>query len=125
LTAADRPKKQGGLQGKWTVAKAFTGTEPVPDVDKLSVEIGESTLSIAADNKPHEADIKVKAEEKTIDMTPADGRFKGQTLHGIFALKGDTLSLYFAEPEAKRPSKIPAESQAGHFLLVLKRKKGK
>jgi uncharacterized protein (TIGR03067 family) len=129
FTGADKPPAKSGIdkaiQGKWKIERAFTETKEGSgkDVDKFTVEITDSTLTINDGKTNHEAAITGEAAKKTIDMVPRDGRFMGQILKGMYTLKGETLSLYFAEPGGSRPSAIPKVGEAGHFLLVLKRKK--
>jgi uncharacterized protein (TIGR03067 family) len=129
LTGADKPSAKSridkAIQGKWKIERAFTETKEASgkDVDKFTVEITDATLTISDGKSNHEAAVTGDAAKKTIDMVPRDGRFMGQTLKGTYTLKGDTLSLYFAEPGGSRPSAIAKAGEAGHFLLVLKRKK--
>lgn len=57
---------------------------------------------------------------KTIDITDADGSYKGKTLLGIYAFKGDEFKECFAPPGEARPAKFTTEAGTGRFLHVWK-----
>ena len=57
---------------------------------------------------------------KTIDITDADGPYKGKTLLGIYAVKGDELKECFAPPGAARPAKFITKAGTGQFLHIWK-----
>lgn len=57
---------------------------------------------------------------KAIDITDADGPYKGKTLLGIYALKGDELTECFAPPSGARPAKFTTEAGTSQFLHVWK-----
>lgn len=59
---------------------------------------------------------------KSLDITDADGSYKGKTLLGIYALKGNELKECFAPPGQARPAKF-ATGGTSQFLHVWKRAK--
>lgn len=65
----------------------------------------------------------VDAQKKTIVMHPADGRYKGHTLQGIYEFEGETLRVAFAEPGTDRPTKY--ESLPGNGVVVAVMKKAR
>jgi uncharacterized protein (TIGR03067 family) len=60
---------------------------------------------------------------KTIDITDADGSYKGKTLLGIYALKGNELKECFAPPGEARPVKFATAAGTRQLLHVWKRVK--
>jgi uncharacterized protein (TIGR03067 family) len=84
--------------GRWSVRKGDQTVE-------------EGTLTIEAGATPHR-----------IDVTPSSGEHKGQTLHGIYEVKGDTARDCFALQAAKeRPKGFSAEQGSGCRLTVYRR----
>jgi uncharacterized protein (TIGR03067 family) len=132
LIAADKPKEEpkktsDDLEGTWSIVKAYGGETDVTDESKnFKVTIKGKTLTLNDSKQAHDAKFKLDSAKKPkeIDFVPQDGRFKGQTMLGIYTLEGDILSIYMAEPTRdKRPAEIPTKGSANHFLLVLKRQK--
>jgi uncharacterized protein (TIGR03067 family) len=60
---------------------------------------------------------------KTIDFTPAGDDSKGQTLHGIYEIDGNSRRLCFAGAGKERPTDFSARPGSGHVLVVLRREK--
>ena len=59
----------------------------------------------------------------TIDMKPAAGRYKDQTLLGIVKADGDHLTVCFAEPGKERPTKFESGPGSGLVLAIHKKAK--
>jgi RNA polymerase sigma factor (sigma-70 family) len=78
------------------------------------------------EKQPPEFTVRVDLSRtpKAIDLTPLDGQHKGQTLHGIYELQGDTLRLCCQNtPSEARPAAF--NSAAGSDLsLITARKSG-
>lgn len=124
LNAAQAEDKPGNLDGKWKVAKVERDGKPEPrllgavrenagNTYTLTPAKGESvagTFSVDTTTTPH-----------TMDMKPGQGRYKGKTLLGVYELKGDTLTICFAEPGQDRPADFA--SKAGRTVVVHQRVK--
>jgi uncharacterized protein (TIGR03067 family) len=84
--------------GRWSVRKGDQTVE-------------EGTFTLDARATPH-----------CINVTPSSGQHKGQTLHGICEVKGDTARDCFAMPAGKeRPRSFSAEQGSGCRLTVYRR----
>jgi uncharacterized protein (TIGR03067 family) len=84
--------------GKWQVRKGNQAAE-------------EGTLKIDPSTTPHH-----------IDVTPTTGEHKGQTMHGIYEVKGDTARDCFAMQAGKqRPKSFSADAGSGCRLTVYRR----
>jgi uncharacterized protein (TIGR03067 family) len=62
-------------------------------------------------------------DPRAIDLTDADGPYKGKVLLGIYALKDDELMECFAPPGKARPTRFATDAATGHFLHVWQRVK--
>jgi uncharacterized protein (TIGR03067 family) len=97
------PEGQGKTQfivkdGKWRVKKG----------DQM---VEEGTLKIDPSTTPH-----------TIDVMPTTGEHKGQTMHGIYEVKGDTARDCFAMQAGKqRPKSFSADQGSGSRLTEYRR----
>jgi uncharacterized protein (TIGR03067 family) len=120
--AADDKKP---LEGKWTIESvtrdgkaddSLKGATRVHDGDKYTITPAKDSKAAVTDGT-----FTVDADKKTIDMKPSSGNFKGKTLHGIYKLDGDTLTVAFAE--AERPTGF--ESKEGSKVVVAVMKKAK
>jgi uncharacterized protein (TIGR03067 family) len=59
---------------------------------------------------------------RIIDVTPTTGKHKGQTMHGIYEVKGDTAKDCFAMQAGKqRPQSFSADEGSGCRLTVYRR----
>lgn len=133
LIAAEKPKKEDGsadakkLQGTWSVIKAVHNGEAAPDekIQQVKVAFKDDKFTLNEGGQDHEVTFKLDPTKKprTMDAVPADGKFKGKTLQGIYALEGDELKLCLAQPGKERPTKFESTANSGHFLLVMKRSK--
>ncbi|MBY0522724.1 MAG: TIGR03067 domain-containing protein [Gemmataceae bacterium] len=132
MIAADAPKSdKEALAGGWKVVACELENKLLPD----SV-FKELLYTFAADGKwkleggpgfPKAAggtfEINPKASPKTIDMTPADGPYKGKTFQGIYQLEGDELKACFAFPGKDRPKTYLTQPESGLVLEFWRRAK--
>lgn len=101
--------KDGNPDDTWTGAvREHTGTKYT-----MSKEGGKSVSGT----------MKADTVQKTIDMMPNDGQYKGKTLKGLYAISGDNgaLTIAFAEPDKDRPGDL--KGGPGVTVVVYKRKK--
>jgi uncharacterized protein (TIGR03067 family) len=68
--------------------------------------------------------LDARKRPKAIDLKPAEGRFKGRQLRGVYSLDGDSLMICWAESdrEVDRPKDLTSK-QPGQWLEVFKRVK--
>jgi len=57
---------------------------------------------------------------KSIDITDANGPYKGKALLGIYTLKGNKLTECFSPPGGSRPAQFATESGTSQFIHVWK-----
>jgi uncharacterized protein (TIGR03067 family) len=130
-TAAFAAEPEGdakAIQGSWAITDAqlagrdhtddFAGMKLTITGDRYTVDFGKNTDKGTLTLDP-------KASPKRIDITSAEGPFKGKTLPGIYDLKGDTLVICVeADGKAdKRPAKFEAPEMTRNMLLTYKRAK--
>lgn len=113
------------LDGAWTIESVTRGGKVDDNYTGASRvnENGRYTMK-AAEGKTLQTikgTFTVDDQKKTIDMHPADGRYKGHTLHGIYELEGETLRVAFAEPGTDRPTKYESRQGNGVVVAVLKK----
>lgn len=131
LTAALAAEPEGdakAMQGTWLIETArlagrdhtddFAGMKLIISGDKYTVDFGKNTDTGTFTLDP-------KTNPKRIDITSAEGPFKGKTLPGIYELKGDALVLCVdADGKAElRPKTFDAPDMSRNMLLRYKRGK--
>jgi uncharacterized protein (TIGR03067 family) len=67
--------------------------------------------------------VDVHRKPKQLDITFLEGPQKGEELHGIYELNGDTYKLCFAMGGKDRPTEFATKPGSGHVLEVLRREK--
>jgi uncharacterized protein (TIGR03067 family) len=108
--AAGGERAADPLVGKWETVSVIRGDLPDDELRGAVREHtadGKYTITPAAGSKsPKVAGRYTVDATKTpphIDMTPDTGKYKGQTLKGVYKLDGDALVIAFAEPGQPRP----------------------
>src|SRR5262249_1425181 len=138
----DVPKELVKLQGVWRLTSAEAGQLSLPAKDLDSAN--DYTLVIAGNEyawraptsmgRPasaakqlvvgravaHAGTPKADSEKKALDLAIPEGRYQGNTLLGLFELKGDTLKIATTNPGGRsaRPEDLKSE---GHFLYTFER----
>ena len=117
------PKKP--FEGKWTIESATAAGKASDDWKGAthSVEGDKFKMTPVKDSKAEavEGTFTLDPDKKTIDIKPANGRFKDKTLHGIFKIDGDTATVAYAEKD--RPKDFESKEDNGVLALVMKRAK--
>ena len=116
------------LQGTWTLVSGEIGARKMTaeELRKAKLVFKEARYTVRRGSGPAVmGTVKLNGakDPKTIDITDADGPYKGETLLGIYALKGDELTECFAPPGETRPSKFATKAGSGQFLHVWKKVK--
>jgi len=117
--AADRD----GLQGSWT-ATAVENSGRKAEGAVVQVVVKDDTLKLFEDGKLLAAAafrLQREGQSRLIDLAFSEGSVKGMTLEGIYALKGDDLTICFAIREKERPTEFASNKGIAAVLLVLKR----
>ena len=122
FVGAGDKKAQDELQGKWKVTSMYgNGTEAKGKGATLVIK-GDK-ISLVPDAKPgKERNFKITLDPtkspKAIDALALDGGPEGQTILGIYQLKGDTLIWSMStEAGGKRPTSL--EPKQGDKAMIL------
>ena len=125
-TAEEAQKK---LQGTWTATKAERDGKVADDVIGHRLSFTGSRFEIQSkDGKPlYEGTFRVDPGTKpaAIDFEQTEGALKGKSWKGIYALDGDTLTIYdnAANLDKDRPAAFEAKSGSGYVLITFTRAK--
>jgi uncharacterized protein (TIGR03067 family) len=120
-------KEMKAIAGTWEATKV----KP-PGQDELSPPPGTLLLVIGADGKYSEKIQGNEAENgtltvdpsktpKTIDLMILEGKDKGKKQFGLYELKGDMLTIAFAEPGKDRPADLAGKG--ADAIVTFKRSK--
>jgi uncharacterized protein (TIGR03067 family) len=128
VQSSDSSKPLEALQGTWRLVSGEIGgrkmtTEELKQAklvfkgDRYTVRRGSGPTVMGT--------VKLNSAKnpKTINVTDADGPYKGKTLLGVYAVKGDELKECFAPPGEARPAKFATKAGTNQFLHVWKRVK--
>ncbi len=105
--------------GKKMPADQYKGLRMVVHGNKYTVRQGDKvrergTFTVDPSQNP-----------KTIDVTPTQGKDKGKTFHGIYAIDGATARDCFSRTGNQRPKDFSAKAGSGCVLRHYKRVKEK
>jgi uncharacterized protein (TIGR03067 family) len=113
------------FEGKWTIQKLVRdGKEDESMKGAVREHTGDKyIITPPKDSKAPAAEgtFTFDLKEKTIDMKPSTGTYKGKTLLGIFLLNGDEVTVVFAEKD--RPKDFEGGAGKGHVLVKMKKAK--
>lgn len=131
LVAADPPAEDaakrdlGRIQGTWQGVAMEVDGKPAPAymVAVLTIVFKGDTLTFVF-AEPGARNFTYKLDPTTkpagIDVTAAEGKFKGETDKGVYSLDGDTLKICIGKGD-RRPKELKAGAREA--LYVLKREK--
>lgn len=128
LAAANTPDSSNdlkALQGSWKLVAGEIGGQKMTEeqLKKAKLVFNGDRYTVRRGNGPTVIGIvKLNATKnpKTIDITDANGSYKGKMFPGIYSLRGDELTECFAPPGKTRPAKFATQAGTSQFLHVWK-----
>jgi uncharacterized protein (TIGR03067 family) len=124
----DETKKEyARFEGTWQFVSVEVDGKKVPEeAYKDSRLVLKGNKFVAMEGKEtHRGTFKVDVSKKPrhLDITFTDGPHKGDTLLGIYELKGDIYKVCLSMKQKDRPRQFASQPDSGHILEVLKRQK--
>jgi uncharacterized protein (TIGR03067 family) len=117
------PKEFEKIQGIWKVTTMeSSGVARAPTARTAAryvlVVVGDTYVL-----NTHAGTIALDLGKKTVDMKITEGRYKGQTLPGIFELSGDNLKIAFPSPVTggERPKELKSGPDTSILVYTLVR----
>lgn len=103
LVADEKAKEPDGTYAVTSIRKG--GADLLGTAKGATVKFDAGTMTVTLDDRSYAAKVKFDAAKTpaTIDISPSDGKEKGKTFPGIFAVNGTEVTLAFVE-EGKRPT---------------------
>ena len=122
---SDNSKDLEALQGTWRLISGEIGGRKMTaqELKQAKLVFKEDRYTVRRGSGPTVmGTVKLHSAKnpKTIDITDADGPYKGKTLLGVYTLKGDELKECFASPGEARPAKFATKAGTSQFLHVWK-----
>jgi uncharacterized protein (TIGR03067 family) len=127
VPANDVKKELGKLQGTWVATKGSgDGNElPAESLGAIKMVIAGDKYTFTLDDYTEKGTLQVDPSKtiRTVDAQIAEGQGAGDVQHGIYELKGETLTMCFAKvgKDEKRPAEFSAKAGTGHILFIFKR----
>jgi RNA polymerase sigma factor (sigma-70 family) len=114
------------MQGTWELVEAETknGRATADQIRGFKVVVKGDRITFNPDGENRSSTFKLDPSKspKAIDLIPTDGPAQGQTVPGIYELKGDTLKLCADNEEGRdRPTDFAVRPGTGFRVLALKR----
>jgi uncharacterized protein (TIGR03067 family) len=136
VTAAEKPSDEAvrktlqKMQGTWKViqeeSEGQVATKEMNKEADVRLVIKGDTYAVSfGGNRVVAGKLKVDPTQKpmAMDDTATEGTSKGQTMRGIFELKGDELKSCLANPGKERPKEFSAKKGAGRYYIIYQRVK--
>ena len=126
---ADAVKKDmAQLEGEWVMVSGERDGQSLPeDYVKTAARVakdGVSTVTIGGMVvMKSKYTIDPSKKPKAIDFEALEGEAKGDKLHGIYELDGDTVRFCLAPADKARPTEFSAKEGSGRTMSVWKRAK--
>jgi uncharacterized protein (TIGR03067 family) len=115
------------LQGNWVPVKGELDGARVPDellkATKLHLGAGKYNVEIGKEKDAGTFKFDATKKPKQMDITSTDGPNKGKTLHAIYELSGDTLTVCYALDGKGRPAEFKTAKESNLYLVTYKRVK--
>jgi uncharacterized protein (TIGR03067 family) len=130
LGAKDDPVKKDirKFQGTWKVVSVEMDGKKQTDekLKSATMTVEGNKYTVEAGGKTVEQGtfkIDPTKSPKTIDVTATQGKGKGNTYHGIYEIKGDTVRDCFARDGKDRPTDFKTKAGSAWVLRTYKRQK--
>jgi uncharacterized protein (TIGR03067 family) len=123
--SGDDGKDLNALQGTWRLAAGQIGGRKMTaeELKRAKLVFKGDRYTVRRGSGPTVTGIvklNPATNPKSIDITDADGPYKGKMLLGISALKGDELKECFAPPAQARPTKFATKAGTSQFFHIWK-----
>lgn len=102
------------------------GTKASQRRSDLELTIKPGTITCKSAGNSGEGTYRVFAGNgnlRNIDATGTAGFYRGHVYLGIILVEGDTLKWCSGDPGKTRPTELRTNTAAGHYLIVLTRKR--
>jgi uncharacterized protein (TIGR03067 family) len=125
LAGGDAAGERKKLQGTWKIVAGNEAGKTLPPARVKGTKMVVAGDNMAVYEQDTKRDMTFKLDPtkdpKTINMTITQGKGKGETSLGIYALEGDTLKIAFALPGKARPTNFTPQQGSSEMLFVMKR----
>jgi uncharacterized protein (TIGR03067 family) len=127
-TKEDAVKKElKKLKGSWSAtALEFAGQKaPADEAKKNKIMFDGDKVTFIEGDEKKQGTFKIDPTKKpaTIDLIGTEGKEKGKTTKGIYALEGDSLKIAIGFKRDERPTEFATSKDVLVILFVLKRDK--
>lgn len=117
------------LQGHWIMVSSICCGEEMPSemVRKISRQINGnlSIITVEEENGPKQftgtIHLDAKTQPKSIDISLTSGEAKGNTVLGIYEIKGDQVRMCFSTVGKPRPKEFSSTPGSEQRLVIWKR----
>jgi len=115
------------LAGAWIATSCIHDGKPMPEEDAkkltFSWDADGKITGHGADGAPVAASTKIDAtnEPMTLDVSYTEGQMTGQSVLGLAAIDGNTLTICYAAPGKPRPTDLKSDPGSGQTLATYNR----
>ena len=123
LSAQPGKEDAKNIQGTWDQVAYEKDGNKTATPNELKLKIGPDMIEpVGKDLVPFRYKISVVKGQGALDVVPTKGVQEGQTIKGLYELKGDELKICLGTvPGVERPKEFT--SKDGYAILYLKREK--